>query len=343
MKNQKLTMATTVNPTLISYRNPNYPFLLRDNLSFSSSPTLTKFFSKPSSLSISPPTLITVKCSNNSEQGQSDGVGGGGGLKEVLSGMVDERVEELLNREENRVLLDGLEKATQRVEIARRELAEIQKQEIEAKQLREYVNQLESRTSEDFDELYNAYVLKIAECEKEILEARAMVEEAQRSLNIDGDDYAIIEEVETEEIDRNEERLESIKAASISALVGSLAGLPIFFTQVTDISQLILPLATTFISCALFGVTFRYAVRRDLDNFQLKTGTCAAFAFVKGVGTVDGGPPLELEIGSFLSHALIGAVYISENLLIFLFAAVALDFCYKMRVLSPFPIQKSAS
>ncbi|THG12487.1 uncharacterized protein LOC114276651 [Camellia sinensis] len=324
-------MATTVNPTLICYRNPNYPFLLRDNLSFSSSPTLTKFFSKPSSLSISPPTLITVKCSNNSEQGQSDGVGGDGGLKEVLSGMVDERVEELLNREENRVLLDGLEKATQRVEIAKRELAEIQKQEIEAKQLREYVNQLESRTSE------------IAECEKEILEARAMVEEAQRSLNIDGDDYAIIEEVETEEIDRNEERLESIKAASISALVGSLAGLPIFFTQVTDISQLILPLATTFISCALFGVTFRYAVRRDLDNFQLKTGTCAAFAFVKGVGTVDGGPPLELEIGSFLSHALIGAAYISENLLIFLFAAVALDFCYKMRVLSPFPIKKSAS
>ncbi|KAI7989900.1 hypothetical protein LOK49_LG13G00889 [Camellia lanceoleosa] len=326
-----MTMATTVNPTLISYRNPNYPFLLRDKLSFSSSPTLTKFFSKPSSLSISPPTLITVKCSNNSEQGQSDGVGGGGGLKEVLSGMVDERVEELLNREENRVLLDGLEKATQRVEIATRELAEIQKQEIEAKQLRDYVNQLESRTSE------------IAECQREILEARAMVEEAQRSLNIDGDDYAIIEEVETAEIDRNEERLESIKAASISALVGSLAGLPIFFTQVTDISQLILHLVTTFISCALFGVTFRYAVRRDLDNFQLKTGTCAAFAFVKGVGTVDGGPPLEWEIGSFLSHALIGAVYISENLLIFLFAAVALDFCYKMRVLSPFPIQKSAS
>lgn len=62
--------------------------------------------------------------------------------------MVDKRVEELLNREENRELLDGLEKATLRVEMAKKELAEIEKQESEAKQLRNYINQLESRTSE---------------------------------------------------------------------------------------------------------------------------------------------------------------------------------------------------
>lgn len=61
---------------------------------------------------------------------------------------MDERVEELLNREENRGLLDGLEKASQRVEMAKRELAEIEKQELEAKLMREYVNQLESRASE---------------------------------------------------------------------------------------------------------------------------------------------------------------------------------------------------
>ena len=57
-------------------------------------------------------------------------------------------MEELLNRQENRVLLDGLEKASQRVEMARRELAEIERQELEAKQLRDYINQLESRASE---------------------------------------------------------------------------------------------------------------------------------------------------------------------------------------------------
>lgn len=62
--------------------------------------------------------------------------------------MVDKQVEELLNREENRVLLDGLEKASQRVEIAKRVLAEIERQELEAKQLRNYINLLESRASE---------------------------------------------------------------------------------------------------------------------------------------------------------------------------------------------------
>lgn len=71
-----------------------------------------------------------------------------GGLKQMLSGIVEEQVEELLNREENRALLDGLDMASQRVETAKRALAEIEKQEIEAKQLRDYVNTLESSTSE---------------------------------------------------------------------------------------------------------------------------------------------------------------------------------------------------
>nr|TKR97661.1 hypothetical protein D5086_0000213060 [Populus alba] len=110
--------------------------------------------------------------------------------------MVDKQVEELLNRQENRVLLDGLEKASQRVEMARRELAEIERQELEAKQLRDYINQLESRASE------------IAECQQEILEARAMVEEAERSLSLNNDGDAL----ESKEISRDEERLESIKA-----------------------------------------------------------------------------------------------------------------------------------
>lgn len=121
---------------------------------------------------------------------------------------------------------------------------------------------------------------KIAECQQEILEARAMVEEAERSLSLNTSRNE--DNLESEEINTDAERWESIKAASISALVGTLAGLPFSFTQVANNAQLILPSAITFISCALFGVTFRYAVRRDLDNFQLKTGTAAAFGFVKG-------------------------------------------------------------
>lgn len=169
---------------------------------------------------------------------------------------------------------------------------------------------------------------------------------------------------------KEEERFESVKAASISAVIGTLAQLPICLSRVTTTnSELILPLTITFISCALFGVTFRYAVRRDVDNFQLKSGTSAAFAFVKGwcfrqnhiilsknlvkmtfkrlyvcdagLGMLGAGPALELDESSFLSHAFDGAIYVSESLLVFLFAGVALDFCIKLRILSPFPIEDS--
>lgn len=112
-----------------------------------------------------------------------------------------------------------------------------------------------------------------------------MVEEAEctLSLNVDGlEDGNAFMGSKTEGIDRDEERLESVKAASISAIVGTFAGLPICFTQVTNFTQLILPLAINFISCALFGVTFRYTIRRNLDDVQLKTGVAAAFGVVKG-------------------------------------------------------------
>ncbi|KAF9689177.1 hypothetical protein SADUNF_Sadunf01G0064600 [Salix dunnii] len=290
--------------------------------------------------------LLVIKCSSNSSEEIEPS--NGNNLKDALSGMVDKQVEELLNRQENRVLLDGLEKASQRVEMARRELAEIERKELEAKQLRDYINQLESSASENYCLKFVAFVwycylilveFKIAECQQEILEARAMVDEAERSLSRNDDGDAL----ESMEINLDEERLESIKAGFVSALVGTLAGLPISLNQVTSNAQLILPSIITFISCALFGLTFRYAVRRDLDNFQLKTGTAAAFGIVKGLATLAGGQPLELNPESFLSHAFNGAMYVSENLLIFAFAAVSLDFLFKMGLLSPFPMKRSAS
>lgn len=121
---------------------------------------------------------------------------------------------------------------------------------------------------------------KIAECQKEISEARAMVEEAELSLKGAGGFAST--EMESGMSEKDKERLQSVKAASISAVVGTLAELPISLSRVTSNSELILPLAVAFVSCALFGVTFRYAIRRDLDNFQLKAGTSAAFGFVKG-------------------------------------------------------------
>ncbi|XP_060206733.1 uncharacterized protein LOC132634723 isoform X1 [Lycium barbarum] len=309
--------------------------------------------------------FLTINCTNNNNNNSSSENGEKGSLKDALTGMVDERVEELLNREENRVLLDGLEKATQRVEMAKKELAEIERQELEAKLLKDYITKLETRTSEYHKGVFTNCLLSYtwqtglssgrspnlqkscfntlyAECQKDILEARVMIEEAERSLNVGGDARRR-DATDGDVVNRDEERVESIKAASLSAIVGTLAGLPISLSRITSNSELILPLSITFISCALFGVTFRYAVRRDLDNFQLKSGTSAAFGVVKGLATLGGGPPFELDAASFWSHALDGAVYVSENLLIFLFAGVGLDLCFKLRILSPFPVDRSIS
>ncbi|XP_021816595.1 uncharacterized protein LOC110758927 [Prunus avium] len=315
-------MPLTINLTWVS---STIPISLLPRELIAASKTCSTIFHRASSPSTSRPLI--VKCTR-SASGES------GSLKDALSGIVGEQVEELLKREENRDLLDGLEKASQRVEMAKRELAEIEKQELEAKLVRDYINQLESRASE------------IAECQKEILEAKAMVEEAERALSQDGDqlgDGYGFSETGNGEIDKDKERWQSIKAASISALVGTVAGLPFSFTQVSSSSELILPLAITFVSCALFGVTFRYAVRRDLDDVHLKTGAPAAFGVVKGLATLDGGQPLELNAGSFLSHAFDGALYVSQSLFVFLSAAIALDYCFKARLLSPFPIKNPVS
>ncbi|CAJ1936520.1 unnamed protein product [Sphenostylis stenocarpa] len=266
--------------------------------------------------------LSKCYCRSSDERGSDD-------VKDALYGLVDEQVQELLSRKENKVLLDGLEKASQRVEMAKRELELIQKQEIAVKQLKDYVNQLEGE------------VFEIAECQRDISEAKTLVEEAERSLleNVGGPEGGGTSmEMKSEGIDGDAERLESVKAASLSALVGTVSGLPIYFTQVTHTNQLLLPLAINFICCALFGVTFRYTVRRNLDDVQLKAGVAAAFGVVKGLGTLGGGPLLEPNFQSFLSHAQDGTINVCENLLIFVSVAVALDYCFKTRILSTFPI-----
>ncbi|KAK9716702.1 hypothetical protein RND81_06G251700 [Saponaria officinalis] len=256
--------------------------------------------------------VLPVRCT------QQD-AGGGGGLKSAISNIVDKGVEELLAKEENKELLDNLNKASERVELAREELANIERQQNEAIQMKEYITLLQNRASQ------------IEECQMEVLEARKMLEEAEQALSMSSD--ANIDGL------REEERWESVKAASISALVGTLAAAPIYLTNLDVTPQLLLHLGITFASCALFGVTFRYAVRRDLDNIQLKTGTAAAFAFVKGLATLSGTSPLELTSASLFSHALDATFFVSQDLLIFVFAAVALDFCFKNRIVSPFPIK----
>ncbi|XP_078439972.1 homer protein [Wolffia australiana] len=232
-----------------------------------------------------------------------------------VQGFLGQQVEALLRKDENRPLFDRLQDASARVDAARAALADIARQEADAARAKDLLLRLQARQSE------------IAETETALLEARAMVEEAERSLT------SSMGGANEGEINRDQERLESVKAGAISAIVGTLACLPISAYQATSVFQAAAQLGVVFLSCALFGITFRYTVRRDLDDAQLKTGTCAAFGFVKGLSAVE-------YSSSFSDLAINGAVQVSESVFVFLFSAVALDFCFKTGLLSPFPTRK---
>lgn len=145
------------------------------------------------------------------------------------------------------------------------------------------------------------------------------------------------------------ERLESLKAGTLAALSLFLA-----FVLVAIANNLILPnfealtrLQTTAIDlnlvvrCAiasisgfLFGVTYRYAIRRD-TNPQLKAGVVLAFGLVRGLAQVD------VELSGHTSILLaknIGfyAALALESMLMFAIAAIVLDFTIQRHWIEPF-------
>ncbi|CBN55960.1 MULTISPECIES: hypothetical protein [Kamptonema] len=145
------------------------------------------------------------------------------------------------------------------------------------------------------------------------------------------------------------ERLESLKAGTLAALSLLLA-----FVLVAIANNIILPnwealtrLQTTAIDlnlvvrCAiasisgfLFGVTYRYAIRRD-TNPQLKAGVVLAFGLVRGLAQVD------VELSGHTSILLaknIGfyAALALESMLMFAIAAIVLDFTIQRHWIEPF-------
>ncbi len=81
-------------------------------------------------------------------------------------------------------------------------------------------------------------------------------------------------------------QLVGLQAAAVSTLAGTLASLP--FSLAVDGGWglgTLLSQGGIVLSCLLFGVTYRYIIRRDLGNLQLKSGAVAAFGLVRGKKT----------------------------------------------------------
>ncbi|KAL3158063.1 hypothetical protein ABBQ32_011672 [Trebouxia sp. C0010 RCD-2024] len=140
-------------------------------------------------------------------------------------------------------------------------------------------------------------------------------------------------------IDEAAEKTESAKAAAIAGFAGGLASLPYIVAAGHPPLSCALSAAVCLVSCILFGVTFRYAVRQDLQNLQLKGGVVAAFGLVRGSAQAD---MLQLSAGSPFGRDTLAqaAVVAGESMLTFGFAAVALELAFRNGKLKPFGFEK---
>ena len=136
-------------------------------------------------------------------------------------------------------------------------------------------------------------------------------------------------------VDDGAERIESAKAAAAAGAAGAFAAAPLAAAS----SSGSLDLAVVFASCALFGVVYRYAVRRDLGNAHLKGGVVASFGLVRGLAQAQlflataapqGAPSFE--------QAAQAALLTGEAVVTFGLAAAAVEACFSRGLVSTFPV-----
>ena len=175
--------------------------------------------------------------------------------------------------------------------------------------------------------------------------------------------------------DEMAERMESVKAGVLSGVAGSIAAVPVALVQTEEYfpfaaftPQWELQIDGLALSLGLFGLVYRYAVRRD-PNPQLKQGVVGAFAItrtwamLKASATCTAvplqcgpplgyfnwemitqvhnpGPPPPRELLAFLSvlmdMLLQGSGLAVENALAFGAAAAALELAFARGWLKPF-------
>eukprot|EP00873_Tetraselmis_striata_P006994 jgi/Tetstr1/427258/TSEL_017443.t1 len=170
-------------------------------------------------------------------------------------------------------------------------------------------------------EVQQAQTIPAAEADAEVKMAQAALLQAQA----DSLEAASMEAKWREALTKEAEKSESVKAAVIAAAAGTAASLPLTATYSDDPAVAVLSTLTVAGSSFLLGVVYRYALRQDLGNSQLKGGVVAAFGLVRGLAITD---TLQSEAGGQLTQELVakGALLTGYSVLAFGFAAVALEF-----------------
>lgn len=136
------------------------------------------------------------------------------------------------------------------------------------------------------------------------------------------------------------DRIESGKAAAVAGAAGTLAALPFVLSDQGSGLAGVLTLGGVALSCLLFGLVYRYALRQDLANIQLKSGVVAAFGLVRGVaqGTdvlLAAGGEGASDFGAMLSALPSAALLAGESMLMFAFASAAVEFAFSQGLVKP--------
>ena len=139
------------------------------------------------------------------------------------------------------------------------------------------------------------------------------------------------------------ERIESLKAGTLAALsftlvygiavVGNSLVLAQQFEslavlQITTPENLLVKVASAWLSGFLFGVTYPYVIRED-KNPHLKAGVVLAFGLVRGLA------PVEVEQNLSDAFWALGVLGV-EGILCFLVARLTLDWALHRHWLKPF-------
>ena len=109
----------------------------------------------------------------------------------------------------------------------------------------------------------------------------------------------------TEGVDEDEQRLESAKAGALGGAAGGLIALPAY---ALGGGSVLAGVGGSAVSAALFAITYRYALRRDVGNGMLRMGVVAAFAVSRAAGAVSVAQAQGLGLSSALEPSLEGVV-----------------------------------
>ena len=240
------------------------------------------------------------------------------------SATANELVEELLSTDPNAA------EAVKRVTEAAKSVAELQMEQARLEQALREAEEMASSKSQareeqaarDAADTIAAGEVRAAELLLKAAKLEAEMAESQRfSAEIS--------------VEKEKERLETGKAGAVGAVGAVVSSVPLVVSTAESQVFGLVQLGGIAISSFLFGLVYRYAVRGDLSNIQLKSGVVAAFGIVRGIGQISEHLLVsngDLDTSTFGNLAL----ELGESMIIFGFAAVAIEIAFTRKILKPF-------